>query len=39
MRIQDLYVGAVPIPQFIKKKSRDYWNLSREIKGQAGEWR
>ena len=22
MRIQDLYVGAVPIPQFIKKKSR-----------------
>ena len=23
MRIQDLYVGAVPIPHFIKKKSRD----------------
>jgi hypothetical protein len=23
MRIQDVYVGAVPIPQFIKKKSRD----------------
>ena len=22
MRIQDLYVGAVPIPQFIKKTSR-----------------
>ncbi len=22
MRIQDLYVGAVPIPQFIKKNSR-----------------
>jgi hypothetical protein len=22
MRIQDLYVGAVPIPHFIKKKSR-----------------
>ena len=22
MRIQDVYVGAVPIPQFIKKKSR-----------------
>ena len=22
MRIQDLYVGVVPIPQFIKKKSR-----------------
>ena len=24
MRIQDLYVGTVPIPQFIKKKSRGY---------------
>ena len=23
MRIQDLYVGSVPIPQFIKKESRD----------------
>jgi hypothetical protein len=22
MRIQDLYVGSVPIPQFIKTKSR-----------------
>ena len=32
MRIQDLYVGAVPIPQFIKKKSRD---TIREIKGQT----
>ncbi len=24
MRIQDLYVGAVPIPQFIQKKSRSW---------------
>ena len=24
MRIQGVYVGTVPIPQFIKKKSRGY---------------
>jgi hypothetical protein len=28
MRIQDVYVGAVPIPQFIKKKSPDTFDDS-----------
>ena len=35
MRIQGVYVGTVPIPQFIKKKSRGLSEAAEDRRGRA----